>query len=111
MINSTKGPRSLKLRQTQIQARYNSHRTNRNVQQRAKILAPDFDGVIVDDILAKLADPTIEPGFTDWRHCLVFWARPPPSVRSVIAEIQQRLLQAAPSMLPIPQQGKAQLAD
>ncbi|TKA73875.1 hypothetical protein B0A55_04480 [Friedmanniomyces simplex] len=68
----------------QIQARYTTHRTTRNAQQRVKLLAPDFPGVSVDEILAKLEDPSIEPGFTDWRHCLVFWARPPVKVRSLI---------------------------
>ncbi|KAK3724526.1 hypothetical protein LTR37_001150 [Vermiconidia calcicola] len=79
----------------QIQARYDAHRTNRNAQQRAKFLAPDFLGVTIDDILAKLEDPTIEPGFVDWRNCLVFWARPPQQVRSLIAEVQRRLKDAA----------------
>ena len=84
--------------QAQIQARYNTHRTNRNAQQRAKLLAPDFPGVTVDEILAKLEDPQGHPGFEDWRHCLVFWARPPQRVRSLIAEIQRRLLKDAPSL-------------
>ncbi|KAK5129399.1 hypothetical protein LTR08_003286 [Meristemomyces frigidus] len=88
----------------QIQARYSSHRANRNAQQRAKLLAPDFPGVVVDDILAKLDDPTIEPDFTDWRHCLVFWARPPPSVGPLVATIQHRLLQVAPNLWTMPAQ-------
>ena len=71
---------------------------NRNEQQKAKLLSPDFPGVTVDEILAKLEDTTIEPGFEDWRHCLVFWARPPEKVRLLIAEIQQRLLTVAPRM-------------
>ncbi|KAK5119246.1 hypothetical protein LTR85_007860 [Meristemomyces frigidus] len=86
----------------QIQARYDTHRTNRNTQQREKLLAADFPGVTVDGILAKLEDPTIEPGFKDWRHCLVFWARPPEKIRSLIAEIQQRLLRVAPSEFTLP---------
>ncbi|KAK4539673.1 hypothetical protein LTR36_010436 [Oleoguttula mirabilis] len=86
----------------QIQARYNTHRTNRNAQQREKLLAPGFSGVTVDEILAKLDDPTIEPGFEDWRHCLVFWARPPEKVRLLIAEIQRRLLQVAPTLWTTP---------
>jgi len=83
--------------QTQIQARYNAHRTTRNTQQRAKLLAPDFPGVTVDEILAKLEDPAKYSDFKDWRHCLVFWARPPQPIRSLIAEILQRLTEVVPS--------------
>lgn len=83
--------------QSQIQARYSTHRTARNTQQRAKLLAPDFPGVTVDEILAKLEHPETYPGFKDWRHCLVFWARPPQHVRSLIAEIQHELLKVSPS--------------
>ena len=99
--------------QAQIQARYNSHRSNRNAQQRAKLLAPEFTGVVVDEILAKLEDPTTEPGFTDWRHCLVLWARPPPSIRALIAEVQQKLLGVAPSvfLFIVPQQQPGELTN
>ena len=88
--------------QTQIQSRYNTHRANRNAQQRAKLLSLDFSGVTIDEILAKLEDPTVEPGFQDWRNCLVFWARPPQKVRSLIGEVQRRLLEAAPSLWTMP---------
>ncbi|KAK0352198.1 hypothetical protein LTR59_011252 [Friedmanniomyces endolithicus] len=87
---------------TQIQARYDAHRTNRNAQQRAKLLAPDFPGVSVDEILAKLEDVSLEPGFTDWRHCLVFWARPPEKVKSLIAEVQRRLVSVVPNLWIMP---------
>lgn len=86
--------------QTQLQARYDVHRTTRNSQQREKLLSADFAGVTPDEILAKLHDPTIEPGFEDWRHCLVFWARPPEAVRTLIAEIQRRLREVVPSVHP-----------
>ncbi|KAK4981959.1 hypothetical protein LTR66_009572 [Elasticomyces elasticus] len=79
-----------------IQARYTTHRTTRATQQKAKLLSPDFTGLIVDPILKRLEDPTIEPGFTDPRHCLVFWARPPQQVKELIGAIQQKLLTAAP---------------
>lgn len=92
--------------QGQIQARYDAHRTKRNAQQREKLLAPDFPGVTVDEILAKLEDPTLEPGFKDWRHCLVFWARPPGSVRSLVGSIQQRLQEAAPSQSSVRRQSR-----
>jgi hypothetical protein len=87
----------------QIQSRYDTHRTNRNAQQRAKYLSPDFTGVTIDDILAKLEDSSIEPGFQDWRNCLVFWARPPAKLRSLIAEIQKRILEIAPNTWTMPQ--------
>jgi hypothetical protein len=59
--------------------------------------------VTVDQILAKLEDPSIEPGFQDPRNCLVFWARPPAAVRTLIAEVQRRLLSVAPSLWTMPQ--------
>ena len=86
-----------------MQARYNTHRTNRNAQQRSKLLASDFPGVTVDEILAKLEDPSIEPGFKDWRHCLVFWARPTEKVRSLIAQVQQKLQDIVPNLWIMPQ--------
>lgn len=89
--------------QAQIQARYNTHRTNRNAQQRGKLLDPSFPGVTIDEILAKLEDPSIEPGFKDWRHCLVFWARPTEKVRELIGEVQQRLQEVVPSLWIMPQ--------
>ena len=85
----------------QIQAMYDKHRTNRAASQRAKLLANDFPGVTVDEILARLEDK--EPGYQDPRHCLVFWARPPKAVRSLIAQVQQKLLQAAPTLWTMPQ--------
>jgi hypothetical protein len=83
--------------QTQIQSRYTLHRTNRNAQQRAKLLSPDFAGVTPDEILAKLEKPEEYPGYEDPRHCLVFWARPTMAVRELIGEVQRRLREAAPS--------------
>lgn len=84
------------LHQAQIQALYQKHRTNRNAQQKSRLLAPDFPGVTVDGILAKLEAPSIESDFKDWRHCLVFWARPPAKVRTLIAEVQEKLRSVAP---------------
>ncbi|KAH9828119.1 hypothetical protein Tdes44962_MAKER09466 [Teratosphaeria destructans] len=87
---------------TRIQERYEAHRTKRNSQQRHKLLASDFPGVIADEILAKLEDPAIGPDFRDWRHCLVFWARPTAAVRSLIAVIQDKLRDAAPGLWIMP---------
>ncbi len=85
------------LSQAQIQALYESHRRKRNEEQREKLLDPAFEGVVLDPILQKIADPEIEPGYIDPRHCLVFWARPPAHIRTLIAQVQQKLLTAAPS--------------
>jgi hypothetical protein len=57
----------------------------------------DFKGLNLDSILQRLEDPAIEPGFVDPRHSLVFWARPPPHIRKLVSEIQQRLKKLAPS--------------
>lgn len=85
----------LKAPQQKIQATYLNHRSNRNAQQKTKLLSPDFPGVTVDEILANLEDPT-QPDYKDWRNCLVFWARPTAKVRSMIAQVQAKLLEVAP---------------
>jgi len=87
---------------TQIRDRYDAHRTNRNAQQRSKLLDPAFQGVIVDEVLAKLEDLSLNPAFKDWRHCLVFWARPPQSVRTLVTDIQRRLRMVAPNLWMMP---------
>jgi hypothetical protein len=46
--------------------------------------------------------PSIEPGFKDFRHCLVFWARPPAHIRSLVNKLQQELLKLAPSRSDLP---------
>ena len=89
--------------QVQIQTRYNTHRTKRNAQQREKLLSPDFPGVTIDEILAKLEDNN-EPGFQDWRNCLVFWARPTEAVRGLIAEVQEKLRAVVPNLWIMPPQ-------
>ncbi|KAL8877653.1 MAG: hypothetical protein Q9198_004369 [Flavoplaca austrocitrina] len=82
---------------TGIQARYTRHRETRNDAQRKKFV-DDRSSVIIDPVLYKLVHPEKHPGFTDDRNCLVFWARPPSDLRSLIAGIQQQLLTIAPSM-------------
>ena len=76
---------------------------NRNGQQKEKLLAPDFPGVTIDEILAKLENPQQNPGYEDPRHCLVFWARPTTQVKAMVAEIQQALKKVAPSLWLMPQ--------
>ncbi len=80
-----------------LQSRYATHCMTRNIQQRAKLLSPEFSGLILDPILQRLMDPNIEPGFKDSRYCIVFWARPPTHIRSLVDKIQQQLLSLAPS--------------
>lgn len=77
----------------QVQAKYATHREKRAEQQRQKLLADDFDGMVIDPILKNLVG---WPGFEDPRKCLVFWARPTQDIRALIAKVQQRLLEVAP---------------
>jgi len=85
--------------QKQIQARYETHRTARNSQQKAKLLFPSFSGFSIDPVLYKLVNKAQYPDFEDERNCLVFWARPPQHLKALISTIQQRLLDVAPSKL------------
>ncbi|KAK5084307.1 hypothetical protein LTR05_005383 [Lithohypha guttulata] len=87
-----------------IQARYHAHRTARNAQQKEKILSSDFDGWKLDPILTKLEGPEglRDPNFTDPRNCLVFWARPPQKVRSLIQLVQQKLKHVVPDLWLMP---------
>lgn len=89
--------------QAEIQKRYDNHRTKRNAQQKDKLLAEDFPGVTVDEILAKLSDPQQYPDYQDPRHCLVFWARPTERVKAVIKEVQEMLKTVAPNLWLMPQ--------
>lgn len=85
--------------QEQIQARYEAHRSIRNVQYREKLLSPDFKGWQVDDILKKLhasANGETLP-FVDPRHNLTLYARPPQHIRDLVAEVQQAVREIAPS--------------
>ncbi|KAK2625088.1 hypothetical protein QTJ16_005457 [Diplocarpon rosae] len=85
-----------------LQARYATHRTTRNAQQREKLLSPSFTGLILDPILQRLTDPSIEPGYVDPRNCLVFWARPPAHIRALVDQVQQKLLLSAPNFWLMP---------
>ncbi|KAL8931831.1 MAG: hypothetical protein Q9216_007055 [Gyalolechia sp. 2 TL-2023] len=86
----------------EIQARYALHRDTRNTTQRQKFVNKDFTGVIVDPILDKLVNPEQYPDFSDERHCLVFWARPPVDVRALIANLQTQLRIIAPHLWLMP---------
>ncbi|KAF4153585.1 hypothetical protein CNMCM6069_000600 [Aspergillus lentulus] len=86
----------------QLQSRYENHRVNRNAQQAAKILAPDFAGWDLDDILTRLDGPAKEEGFVDPRNCLVIWARPPSPIRDLIKFVQSELRSVAPTLWFMP---------
>ena len=81
-----------------IQDRYQLHRSNRNEQQKRKILADDFGGWVLDEHLVKLDGPQKEDGYVDPRKCLVFWARPPRKVKQLIETVQQKLRHMAPGV-------------
>jgi hypothetical protein len=68
----------------------------RNNQQSAKILAEDFPGWSLDEVLKRLDGPEKENGFIDPRNCLVIWARPSPQVRDLICFVQNELKSVAP---------------
>ncbi|KAH7091263.1 RNA ligase/cyclic nucleotide phosphodiesterase [Paraphoma chrysanthemicola] len=86
----------------QIQSKYKLHRSTRNAQQKAKLLDKDFPGVSIDPVLSRLCDATIEPGYVDPRHCLVFWGRPTSSVKDMIKRVQDELRTVAPNLWTMP---------
>ena len=96
-IHSTRLQMFSHLHQKQIQLRYQTHRTTRNSQQKAKFFSPDFSGFNIDPVLHKLVHKSQYPGFEDPRNCLVFWARPPQHLRNLIEKIQEQLLEIMPS--------------
>ncbi|KAJ5730087.1 RNA ligase/cyclic nucleotide phosphodiesterase [Penicillium malachiteum] len=86
----------------QLQARYESHRVNRNKQQSTTILSENFPGWSLDEILKRLDGPEKEDGFVDPRNCLVIWAKPPPHIRDMVAFVQNELKDVAPSLWFMP---------
>ncbi|KAF8179385.1 RNA ligase/cyclic nucleotide phosphodiesterase [Mycena galopus ATCC 62051] len=87
----------------QIQACYEEHRISRNAQQKAKFLSPSFEGVSVDPVLLRILNPNLEPGFVDTRNAMVFIARPPEKVKSLIKECQQKLKEVISNLWIVPQ--------
>ncbi|KAL2832896.1 RNA ligase/cyclic nucleotide phosphodiesterase [Aspergillus cavernicola] len=85
----------------QIQSRYETHRSNRNTQQKGKLLHQDFQGWQIDEILAKLVAQSTdvnEHPFSDHRHNLNLYARPPKHIRELVAEIQQEIRDVVPNL-------------
>ncbi|KAJ7817776.1 RNA ligase/cyclic nucleotide phosphodiesterase [Mycena olivaceomarginata] len=74
-----------------------NNRIARNAQQKAKFLSPAFEGASVDRILQRIVNPTLEPGFVDIRKAMVFIARPPERIKSLITECQQMMSEVVPS--------------
>lgn len=66
------------------------------------MLDADFPGVSIDPILLRLSNPTVEPGYVDPRHCLVFWGRPTQPIKDLIGRVQQELLAVAPNLWLMP---------
>lgn len=88
----------------EIQVLYSVHRVRRNEQQKEKFLAEDFKELIVDPFLLRIERPEIEPGFKDWRNCLVLWARPPDHIIKLCVHLQVLLKKAAPHLWLMPPQ-------
>ncbi|KAM0552560.1 hypothetical protein ACHAPJ_007888 [Fusarium lateritium] len=86
----------------EIQTLYSVHRTKRNAQQADKFVASDFHELIIDQTLLRLEDPSVEPGFSDNRNCLVVWARPPDHIIRLTTKLQELLKKAAPSVWLMP---------
>ncbi|KAE8145475.1 60S ribosomal protein L44 [Aspergillus avenaceus] len=88
----------------EIQDRYETHRSTRNAQFHTKLLSPGFSGWQTDEILYKLATQATkapvddEVPFVDPRHNLALFARPPPHLRGLVAEIQASIRDIAPSI-------------
>ncbi|POS68728.1 hypothetical protein DHEL01_v212877 [Diaporthe helianthi] len=86
----------------EIQSMYSTHRVNRNGQQKEKFLSSDYKEVLIDPFLLRLENPSIEPGYTDPRNCLVFWARPPDHIIKLASKVQSLLKEAAPNIWLMP---------
>ncbi|KAJ7340746.1 RNA ligase/cyclic nucleotide phosphodiesterase [Mycena albidolilacea] len=86
-----------------IQTFYEEYRIARNAEQKAKFLSPAFEGASVDRILQRIVNPTLEPGFVDTRNAMVFIARPPERIKSLITECQQMLSEVVPNLWVVPQ--------
>ncbi|KAF9885287.1 hypothetical protein FE257_013088 [Aspergillus nanangensis] len=94
---------------TEIQGQYDTHRSRRNALYKAKLLSDDFPGWQADEILYKLHRQSTngikngEGRFQDHRNQLNLYARPPQHIRELVAEIQQKIQDVAPSIWFTPQ--------
>ncbi|RDA87727.1 hypothetical protein CP532_1800 [Ophiocordyceps camponoti-leonardi (nom. inval.)] len=85
-----------------LQSLYEKHRSDRSANSRERLLSPAFTDLSIDQHLLRLERPSVEPGFRDDRHCLVFWARPPIHTLRLAEEIQRWLRVAAPNLWLMP---------
>ncbi|THC92352.1 hypothetical protein EYZ11_008168 [Aspergillus tanneri] len=90
---------------TQIQNRYETHRSDRNKRFKAELLSLDFAGWEADEILRKLyvqatkaSTDNNDTPFVDTRNNLSFVARPPQHIQELVAEIQQGIRDVAQTM-------------
>ena len=86
-----------------IAAAYSLHRLERQKAQKEIVSSPNFAGPKTDPILSRLQYDLKYPQhlgerrpiFADTRHNLVFWAKPPAHIRTLIRRIQLHLSDAA----------------
>ncbi|PLN76039.1 60S ribosomal protein L44 [Aspergillus taichungensis] len=91
---------------TQLQERYENHRSHRNAQYQTKLLSPAFPGYQIDEILSKLhSNDSHDEPFIDPRNNLNIYARPPQHIRDLVAEVQREIQQVAPTIWVTPQDG------
>ncbi|KAJ7472673.1 RNA ligase/cyclic nucleotide phosphodiesterase [Mycena latifolia] len=100
---STSNPFDALLEESRNDPRYEAHRTTRNAEQKAIFISPEFKGLLIDPILLRLEDPSVEPGFVDTRNSMNFIARPPAKVKALIRECQERLLDVVPNIWTVPE--------
>lgn len=60
-------------------------------------MSSEFKEVLIDPFLLRLENRNLEPGFTDPRNCMVFWARPPNHIVQLATHLQSLLKDVAPS--------------
>ncbi|KAG7286383.1 hypothetical protein NEMBOFW57_008692 [Staphylotrichum longicolle] len=82
LINACQGS------QAKLQALYATHRTTRNAQQRDKFLTSEFNGLNIDQVLLRLENPDLEPGFKDPRDCLVAHSRTAEEIASLVSSMR-----------------------
>ncbi|KAJ2977969.1 hypothetical protein NQ176_g4077 [Zarea fungicola] len=80
---------------SEIQSRYEAHRTTRNSQQKDRFLSAEYQKLELDQHLFRIVHPNVEPGFRDERNCFVIWARPPDHTIRLALQVQEMLKEAA----------------
>jgi hypothetical protein len=94
----TEKPSRLTTSKIRLQDAYESHRKTRNAQFRKRLLNPAFREWQFDEILhnvLKAEKGLIE--YSDPRHNLGFWTRPPRHIRELVFDIQREIAAVAGS--------------